>query len=147
VPGVTKAGGVCHRTVDYMQIYPTLCDLAGLPTPKHVQGVSIRRLLENPDATWEQPAVTTWLYNNHAVRTEDWRYIRYANGGEELYHNSVDPLEWTNLANKPEYAKEKDELAKWLPTVNKETPGGKTKKLEDVAKKNERITKRKQRSK
>ena len=34
VPGVTKAGGVCHRTVDYMQIYPTLCDLAGLPTPQ-----------------------------------------------------------------------------------------------------------------
>ena len=118
VPGVTKPGGVCHRTVDYMQIYPTLCDLAGLPTPKHVQGVSIRRLLENPAAAWEQPAVTTWLFNNHAVRTEDWRYIRYADGGEELYHNAVDPLEWTNLAGQPDCASIKADLGQWLPKEN-----------------------------
>jgi len=147
VPGVTKPGGVCNRTVDYMQIFPTLCDLAGLPKPKQLEGVSIRKLLENPDAAWDTPAVTTWLFNNHAVRNEDWRYIRYANGDEELYHNSVDPLEWTNLAKKLEYADQKAAMAKWLPTVNKETPGGKTKKLEDVTKKNERISKRKQRSK
>ena len=118
VPGVTKAGGVCNRTVDYMQIYPTLCELAGLPTPKHVQGVSIRPLLEDPGAAWDQPAVTTWLFNNHAVRTEDWRYIRYADGGEELYHNAVDPLEWINLANKPEHASVKADLARWLPKEN-----------------------------
>ena len=91
VPGVTKPGGVCNRTVDYMQVYPTLCDLAGLPRPKHVEGESIRKLLEKPDAAWDKPAITTWLYNNHAIRNEDWRYIRYANGDEELYHNSVDP--------------------------------------------------------
>ena len=126
VPGLTKPG-VCHRTVDYMHIYPTLCDLTGLPTPKHVEGPSIRGLLTQPDAAWERPAVMTWLYRNHAVRTEDWRYIRYANGDEELYHNSVDPLEWTNLAKKPEYADQKAALAKWLPTVNNETPGGKMK--------------------
>jgi len=118
VPGLTKAGSVCNRTVDYMQIYPTLCDLAGLPAPSHVQGVSIRRLLENPGAAWDQPAVTTWLFNNHAVRNEEWRYIRYADGGEELYHNSVDPLEWSNLADKPEYAAVKADLARWLPKEN-----------------------------
>jgi len=123
VPGITKPGGVCNRTVDYMQIYPTLCDLAGLPRPKHVEGESIRKLLADPSAAWDKPAIMTWLYNNHAIRNEEWRYIRYANGDEELYHNSVDPLEWTNLAKKPEYAKEKEELAKWLPKVNKETTG------------------------
>lgn len=135
VPGVTKPGGVCNRTVDYMQIYPTLCDLAGLPRPKHVEGESIRKLLEKPDAAWDKPAITTWLYNNHAIRNEDWRYIRYANGDEELYHNSVDPLEWTNLAAKPEYAKEKKELAKWLPKVNKEVPGKKAKDPDKKARK------------
>jgi arylsulfatase A-like enzyme len=134
VPGVTKPGGVCSRTVDYMQIYPTLCDLCGLSVPKQVEGVSIRKLLEKPDASWDKPAVTTWLHNNHAVRNEDWRYIRYANGDEELYHNSMDPLEWTNLAKKPEYAKEKEELAKWLPRENKE-PGGKVKDPEKKVKK------------
>lgn len=125
VPGLTKPGSVCARPVDYMQIYPTLCDLAGLPTPSQVEQVSIRKLLENPNAAWDRPAVCTWLYNNHAVRNETWRYIRYADGGEELYDHSSDPLEWTNLANKPEHAKQKAELAKWLPTENKQPSGGK----------------------
>jgi len=136
VPGVTKPGGVCERTVDYMQIYPTLCDLCGLSVPKHVEGVSIRKLLENPGAPWDKPAVTTWLYNNHAVRNEEWRYIRYADGGEELYHNLMDPLEWNNLANKPEYARQKEEMAKWLPKVNKEPPVGEGKKAKRRAAKN-----------
>lgn len=119
VPGLTKPGSVCERTVDYMQIYPTLCDLTGLPTPKQVEGVSIRKLLADPAAAWDQPAVCTWLYKNHAVRTEQWRYIRYADGGEELYDHKADPLEWTNLASKPEYASTKAELAKWLPKEDK----------------------------
>ena len=126
VPGVTEPGGVCGRPVDYMQIYPTLCDLAGLPVPEHVEGESIRPLLDNPDAPWDKPAVTTWLYNNHAVRTEEWRYIRYSGGDEELYHNSVDPLEWNNLAGKPEFADQKAALTKWLPKTNKEPSGGKS---------------------
>jgi arylsulfatase A-like enzyme len=118
-PGVTKAGGVCERTVDYMSIYPTLCDLAGIPIPKHVQGPSLRPLLENPKAAWDRPAVTTHEFNNHAVRTEQWRYIRYNNGDEELYDHTKDPLEWTNLAGKPELAPVKAELAKWIPKDNK----------------------------
>ncbi|MFA6174145.1 MAG: sulfatase [Kiritimatiellales bacterium] len=122
VPGVTKPGGVCNRTVDYMQIYPTLCDLAGLPVPKHVEGESIRTLLEKPDAPWDKPALTTWLFNNHTVRSERWRYIRYADGGEELYDHDRDPLEWNNLAQNPEYAPVKADLAKWLPKENKPWP-------------------------
>ena len=135
LPGITKPGSVCNRTVDYMQIYPTLCDLAGLPVPKHVEGESIRKLLEKPDAPWDKPAIMTWQYNNHAIRSEDWRYIRYANGDEELYHNSMDPLEWVNLAKKPEYAKEKEELAKWLPQVNKEGAEGRKKDPDKKARK------------
>jgi arylsulfatase A-like enzyme len=122
VPGVTRPGGVCNRTVDYMQIYPTLCDLAGLPVPKQVEGESIRTLLEKPDAPWDKPAITTWLYNNHTVRTERWRYIRYDDGSEELYDHDRDPLEWNNLAQNPEYAPIKADLAKWLPKENKPWP-------------------------
>lgn len=121
-PGLTRAESVCDRTVDFMSIYPTLCDLCGLPIPKHVEGVSIRRLLEKPDAVWDRPARTTYLFNNHAIRTEKWRYIRYHDGGEELYDEVKDPLEWTNLARKPEYSSVKAELARHLPTVNKQAP-------------------------
>jgi arylsulfatase A-like enzyme len=124
VPGLTRPGSVCERTVDFMSIYPTLCDLCGLPTPKHVEGVSIRALLGKPDAPWTRPARTTYLFYNHTVRTEKWRYIRYHDGGEELYDEVKDPLEWTNLALKPEFAAVKKELAKHLPTVNKKAPKG-----------------------
>src|SRR5204862_1472406 len=67
VPGVTKPGSVCERTIDYMSIYPTHCDLAGIPTPKHVEGPSIRKLLENPKAAWDRPALTTHGFQNHGV--------------------------------------------------------------------------------
>lgn len=117
-PGVTKAGTASDRTVDFMSIYPTLTDLAGIPTPKHVEGQSIRALLANPQAEWSQPAVTTYGLNNHAVRTEGWRYIRYANGDEELYDETADPKEWTNLAGHAEHAERKAKLAALLPTHN-----------------------------
>ncbi|OWK46492.1 sulfatase [Fimbriiglobus ruber] len=127
VPGLTKPGTVCERTVDHMSLYPTLCDLCGLDTPKHVQGKSIKSLLGDPAAPWADPAVTTYLHNNHAVRTEKWRYIRYADGSEELYDHAADPHEWTNLATAEKYAGVKKDLAKWLPTENKPDAGKKGK--------------------
>ncbi len=118
VPGVTKPGGVCERPVDYVSIYPTLCDLAGIPKPAHVEGVNIRPLLENPKAKWEHAALTTFHKDNHSIRSEQWRYIRYADGGEELYNHESDPYEWTNVAKDPQNAGVKAELAKFLPKVN-----------------------------
>ncbi|HKX60558.1 MAG TPA: sulfatase, partial [Verrucomicrobiae bacterium] len=120
VPGVTQPGGVCQRTVDFMSIYPTLCSLAGISVPKHVEGENIRSLLVNPSAHWDKPAITTFGRNNHAIRTERWRYIRYHDGGEELYDHGQDPYEWTNLAPRTaESSPVLKELARWLPTVNK----------------------------
>jgi arylsulfatase A-like enzyme len=117
-PGVAKPGAVCERTVDFMSIYPTLCELAGLPIPKHVEGVSVVPLLKDPAAKWDRPALTTHGKGNHAVRSEKWRYIRYANGDEELYDEEKDPMEWKNLAADSNYASMKAELAKWLPKEN-----------------------------
>ena len=114
-PGVTQPGTICSRPVDYTCIYPTLCALTGLPAPAHLEGRDITPLLRNPQTSWELPAITTHGYKNHTVRTEDWRYIRYANGDEELYHDSQDPHEYTNLADSAEHAARKAELAKWLP--------------------------------
>lgn len=124
VPGLTKAGSVCERTVDFMSIYPTLCDLAGIAKPSHVEGASIKSLLADPKAKWESPGVTTYQFNNHAVRSEGWRYMRYADGGEELYNEQTDPNEWTNLASDPHYAAQKAELGKFMPTQNAKDIGG-----------------------
>jgi arylsulfatase A-like enzyme len=118
VPGVTKPGGVCARSVDFMCIYPTLCDLAGIAKPAHVEDANIRTLLADPAAEWTRPALTTHGRNNHAIRTERWRYIRYADGSEELYDHSNDEYEWTNLAAKPEHAALKQQLAAFFPKEN-----------------------------
>jgi arylsulfatase A-like enzyme len=118
VPGVTQPGSVCQRAVDFMSIYPTLTDLCDIPTPKHVEGKSIRALLTKPDVCWDEPALCTYGFKNHTVRSEKWRYIRYANGEEELYDEAADPYEWTNLAQNPEFAEQKQELAKWIPLNN-----------------------------
>ncbi len=117
-PGVTKPGTRCDRTVDFMSIYPTLCELAGIPVPSHVEGTSIAKLLAQPQSPWNGPGVTTYGYMNHAVRTEAWRYIRYREGGEEFYDETKDPYEWTNLAGSPEIERQKSELAKFLPSQN-----------------------------
>jgi len=117
-PGVTRPGGVSGRTVDLMSVYPTLCDLAGIAVPAHVEGTSLRPLLADPTAPWDRPAVSTYLHQNHSIRTEDWRYTRYYDGTEELYHSSEDPNEWRNLAADPAHEATKRELARWLPTRN-----------------------------
>jgi iduronate 2-sulfatase len=119
VPGITKPNSISERTVDFMHIYPTLTDLCGIPTPVHVEGKSIRKLLENPKAPWDTTALTTYEFNNHAVRTEQWRYIRYANGDEELYDETKDPFEWTNLSRQEAFKAVKDDLARYLPKTNK----------------------------
>ncbi len=118
VPGMTPAGKVCERTVDYMSIYPTLCALTGTPRPAHVEGQDISPLLKNPEAAWETPALTTHGRQNHALRSEQWRYIRYANGDEELYDHSKDALEHTNVASDPLNASVKEYLSQYLPKTD-----------------------------
>jgi len=117
-PGVTKPGMTSKRPVDFMTIYPTLADLAGLPLPAHVEGGSIRKLLADPAAAWDRSALTTHGAGNHAVRTEQWRYIRYSDGGEELYDETKDPFEWTNLAANPAHRSVKASLAERFPKVD-----------------------------
>ena len=117
-PESRVAGMRCGRTVSLLDIYPTLSGLCNLSARSEWEGVSLQPLLKNPEAEWDRPALTTHGRNNHSVRSEQWRYIRYANGTEELYDHLNDPLEWTNLANRRRLRHVKEELAAWLPTIN-----------------------------
>ncbi len=117
-PGITTPGTTSNRPVDLMSLYPTLCDIAGIPLPSHLEGPSVRPILENPRAEWDHPAVMTYFQNNHAVRTQEWRYIRYADGEEELYDVLSDPYEWNNLAARPELESVKKQLAQRFPKIN-----------------------------
>ena len=122
VPGVTKPGARCETPVDFMNIYPTLCDLAGVEVPGHCDGVSLKPLLADPDSKWERAALTTHGYQNHAIRLREWRYIRYEDGSEELYNRAHDPLEYENLVAGAEYDAVLKELRAHLPKINEATP-------------------------
>jgi len=118
VPGLTRPGSHSTRPVSLLDLYPTLVELAGLPARQDLDGVSLAPLLKNPDTKWDRPAVMTYLRGNHAVRSERWRYIRYADGTEELYDEEADPNEWHNLAGEPGREKVMKELRAWLPKQN-----------------------------
>ncbi len=113
-PGVTKPGSSTDNPVDLTCLYPTLTNLCGLPVPEGLDGVDIGPLLKQPNQNWDHPAIIDFLKGNTAIRTKDWRYIRYEKGGEELYDHASDPNEWTNLAEKYDYLI--PELKAWLPS-------------------------------
>ena len=117
-PGV-KGGQRCARPAELMDIYPTLVALAGLPARNDLEGLSLAPQLADSSATRERPAITSHNRGNHAVRSERWRFIRYADGSEELYDMQNDPNEWTNLAGKPEHAGTVADHRKWLPEIDK----------------------------
>ncbi|MEM7602341.1 MAG: sulfatase [Verrucomicrobiota bacterium] len=122
-PGVTEPGSVCDRPVDLSSLYPTLLELANLPPDDQGDGKSLAPLLEDPQASWEIPAVMTYLENNHAIRSDHWRYIQYADGTKELYDHRTDPHEWENLALDLEYSEVIEFHQHWLPSFNAKPVG------------------------
>lgn len=128
-PGISK-GARCSRPAELLDIFPTLLELAAMPARSDLEGHSLVPQLKDANAPREWPAITTHNQGNHAIRTEDWRYIRYADGSEELYDEKADPNEWTNLAKDPKFAAKKAELANWIPKIDKPpVPGSKSRVL------------------
>lgn len=113
-PGVTPRR-VCQAPAELLDIYPTLVELAGLPPRGDLEGHSLVPQLQDHLAQRDWPAITTHNQGNHGIRTDRWRYIRYADCSEELYDLQTDPREWANLAGKPEHADRIKQLAAWLP--------------------------------
>jgi arylsulfatase A-like enzyme len=116
VPGLTTPGGVVAAPVDLTSIYATLFDLTGIAVPGNVRVPSLVPLLREPASPWDHAAIMTWGVGASAVRQDQWRYIRYQDGSEELYDHSADPREWHNLAGRPALASTKAGLAAKLPT-------------------------------
>ncbi len=112
------SGKVVDEPVELLSIYPTLLELSGLPAYGRNEGKSLAGLLNGSNRDKEYVALTTFGQNNHAIRTKHMRYIRYEDGGEELYDHRTDPNEWTNLAGDKRYRKTIARLKKYLPEVN-----------------------------
>lgn len=117
-----KPGQVCRRPVSLIDLYPTLAELCQLPAPSHLEGDSLVPLLRKPKSK-RDPVLITYGQGNHAVRSDRYRYIRYANGEEELYDLDNDPNEWTNIAYLKGTKKVMKQHAAWLPSENAEEIG------------------------
>jgi len=120
VPLVIAGPGLPERQrvdapVGLVDLYPTLIDLCDLAPRGGLDGHSLAPLLENPDAGWPHAALTTYGLGNHVVSGRRFRYFRYEDGSEELYDIHNDPHEWRNLADHPQFAAEKQRLARHLP--------------------------------
>jgi uncharacterized sulfatase len=113
--------------VEFLDVYPTLADLAGVRPTEGLQGRSLTPLLKNPNARWEHPALTqvrrgpaASVYMGYSVRTEKWRYTEWDKGGRgtELYDEVNDPHESRNLASDPKHRKEVAEMQRLLRRVS-----------------------------
>lgn len=127
-PGNPNAGRACGRTVEHLDIYPTLAEMCGLQgMPSNLHGRSLAPLLDHPSAAWGHPAVTQVLrvergirdVMGYSLRTEQYRYTYWAEGsqGEELYDHHADPGEKHNLADDPAVYEVKQNLRTVLETI------------------------------
>jgi len=113
VPGLSGNGRPCLRVVEFVDVYPTLLEAAGLPLPEGLDGRSLMPLLRNPSAPREGGAVSQILrpgddrlpgpVMGRSLRTERWRFTEWNSGGSgiELYDHAADPNEFHNLARNP----------------------------------------------
>ncbi len=121
VPLLIAGPGITPRVVtdpaELLDLYPTLAELAGLPPRSDVEGRSlVPQVLRG--ARRSEPAITTHNQGNHAIRTDRWRYIRYADDSDELYDMQADPNEWVNLAGQATHRRTIAELRAWLPKTD-----------------------------
>jgi arylsulfatase A-like enzyme len=116
-PGVAQ-GARCARPAELLDLYPTLVDLCGLPPRTDLEGVSLRPQLVDAQAPRERPAITSHNRGNHGVRSERYRYIRYADGSAEFYDLQNDPNEWANRIADPACAGLVAEHRRWLPKID-----------------------------
>jgi len=106
VPG--KKPAVCNSFVELLDLYPTISELAGIKTSKHIQGKSLVKTLDNPEYKVRDMAFSVSQGGKtFLLRTDQWAYIQYdedAASGIELFDMENDPKQFTNLAMNPEYA-------------------------------------------
>jgi arylsulfatase A-like enzyme len=93
-----KAGSRCDQPVGLIDLYPTLTELCEVAAPGVLDGESLLPLLHDPDTLTGRQLVTKFDQGNVSIRTDQMRYIRYADGSEELYDLKKDPNEWKNLS-------------------------------------------------
>jgi uncharacterized sulfatase len=133
-PGVKGNGTASRRVVEFVDIYPTVMELAKLKAKHRLAGRSLVPLLKDPLAKWDGHAITQILrpadkrlatpVMGCSIRTDRWRFTEWAEGrsGTELYDHHSDPMEFRNLAIKPD-AQAKAVIEKLRPMLRRKASG------------------------
>ncbi len=130
-PGISKGADV-DATVSLMDMFPTLTELCGVGDGQLRDGESLATVLKDPMTAKDRDILLPGMKpEEYAIMNQDWRYIRYADGTEELYNTRQDPNEWNNLAGSPEFADVKKTLIAAAPETFAE-PGTGTRQLKMV---------------
>ncbi|UUO05413.1 sulfatase [Blastopirellula sp. J2-11] len=112
-PGQKSPGAKSTALVEFVDIYPTLCELADLPTPQHLEGTSAAPLLDQPDTDWKMAAFSQYPRGpimGYTMKTDRYRFTAWKNKkngkvvATELYDHQVDPAENDNVAGRTENA-------------------------------------------
>ncbi len=123
VPMIVKAPGFSGdkktpALTEFIDIYPSLCDLAGLPVPEHCEGTSFVPLMEQPEREWK-PAVFSRFYKGDSVKTERYRFTEWTDDDGDtyakmLYDHKYDPMENINVVDQADYGEAVKEMQNWL---------------------------------
>ncbi len=141
VPKSKTAGWKCEAPVEFVDVYPTMADICGLPIPDRLGGNSLKNFIENPDAPATDVAISQYPRSTpdgavmgYSIRNERYRatFWRVRNGSKivatELYDEQQDPNETVSLADMPEHKGLLATLAKHIPPVGSDSnPGAKPK--------------------
>jgi arylsulfatase A-like enzyme len=120
--GRYAGGQLTREAVSLIDLYPTVLDIADVPPPSAgLDGKSLVPLLRDPNLATGRAVVSTFYGKHFSVGDARWRYIRYADGSEELYDHRSDPNEWTNLADNPAHHAVIARLARMLPKKPKQS--------------------------
>ena len=123
VPGVKTAGRRTWALTEYVDIYPTLCEVCSLPVPGHLEGHSMVALLEDPARPWKKAAFSQYPRGKvmgYSMRTERFRYTEWKDRttgkvlARELYDHRKDPQENINAVAQQEYEQDVQHLAQML---------------------------------
>ena len=110
----TQSGQRCNRLVEFVDIYPTLCELAGIKTENEtLHGRSFGPLLDSPEKSWKEAAFSKYGKANSVV-TDRYNYMEFENGDKLLFDLTRDAAENENLAGKPEHQQVVGQLSQVL---------------------------------
>ncbi len=122
-PEMKARGGRTPALTEFVDIYPTLCELCGLELPEHLEGRSMAPLLDDPGLQWKEAAYSQYPHGaamGYSVRTDRHRYTEWRDmksgkiRAKELYDHQNDPHENENLANTPGSQRQMNKLSRTL---------------------------------